>query len=363
MHATHTANTVDTTFIPTYVNKHWLILLYLIVPLCLFIVVIDIFFLASSLKQHFLPVQPAEWAFWAILFNLPHIISSFITLADKEYIAFYKKKLVPSFTVITIGVMSMLFIIPQFFTGVGYSIIYALFFIFYATYTVYHVLSQQFGIGMMLMQAPQSGLYQYFRLTATISAASLFIMVFARETINTIQLGSVSGLTLLSNISLVMLIITSLIALRLVYTAKKRFGVLYLFINMIMLYAIWLFMYLDYTVFVIMLPRFVHDLTAFMIYSVHDRNRNYRVKKNLIYRIFAFLPLSPLLLCPLLAVSFANTIEFSSSWFDQFLNTMGMPELAKFALAIVFISGFFHYHLESFVWKRDSIHRHSVPFR
>jgi hypothetical protein len=130
---------------------------------------------------------------------------------------------------------------------------------------------------------------------------------------------------------------------RIAKDSKSPKGTLYLYANLAMLVAVYAFWELGYAVFVIMIPRFVHDITAFYIYAVHDHNRNLQTRHNYIYRSFAFA--SPLILCPVLAIAMSAVLE-SYVWF----------------VAPLLIITLLHYYTESFIWRGDSPHRRQVAF-
>ncbi len=344
------------------VSSPLLFALYGIIPLCFVVLLLDVFVFDQQLKATFLPVEPAQWAFWAIIFNFPHIVSSLITLVDKEYWQFYQARMGKALIVITLFVVTITYLIPLIFSGFVSSIISGLFFAFFAAYTMYHVLSQQFGIGMMMMRVTQSSLYQAWRATSTVAATSLYLCVFAKGPLSTIMILDVPVNAILQSIIGVSLLAATFFGLSLVKKSQRKLGTGYVVSNILMLYSTWLFLFLDYTIFVIMIPRFVHDITAFIIYATHDQNRNAVEAPNYIYRWMRFVPLSPLLLCPLLAIGLANGIQGSTAFVDQFFIVSGFPSVLQISTQIVLIASLFHYYIESFVWKRDSLHRHHVGF-
>ncbi|MCY4044976.1 MAG: hypothetical protein OXE99_07840 [Cellvibrionales bacterium] len=348
--------------LPIKVSSPILFSLYGVIPVCLFLFLLDITVLEGKLVGAFLPVTPGEWAFWAIVFNFPHIVSSLMTLIDKEYWSFYKTKLIKAFVGFSAFVLTITYLVPALASPLINTVVQALFFTFFATYTMHHVLSQQFGIGMMMMRVTQTRRYELWRVTATIATTCLYFLVFARDPLAKIVISGIAAADILKVASLVMVIVSTGIAATLISQSKRQLGTLYCLANVLMLWVTWGFMMMDYTVFVILIPRFIHDLTAFIIYSTHDRNRNLTDKPNLLYRYMQWLPLSPLILCPLLAIAIANGIEQSTQWVDSQLSVAGLPPFLQISVQIIFIASFMHYYIESFVWKRESIHRHHVGF-
>ena len=77
---------------PAAVSQRMLLALYAVIPITLLIAAVDTWALNGYLLQNYLPSNPASLLLWAIIFNFPHIISSFITLADDEYIPYYRRR-------------------------------------------------------------------------------------------------------------------------------------------------------------------------------------------------------------------------------------------------------------------------------
>ena len=165
--------------------------------------------------------------------------------------------------------------------------------------------------------------------------------------------------------------------------SQRKLGTYYIYSNLLMLIAAYIFLIMGYGFFVIATPRFIHDFTAFIIYSAHDQNRNREIKHNYVYRFLSFLLIPPLVLCPVLAIVLANSIECGAFFTDMLIgfgadftftecvmkhgwtqreSLVDIPLSMQVGTQILFVCGLFHYYIESFVWKRDSIHRHAVKF-
>jgi hypothetical protein len=363
------------------VSSPLLLSLYGIIPLCILLVGLDIAFFNGAIKAY-LPSNPGALIWWAIIFNFPHIVSSLMTLADDEYIPYYKERFLKALKVIVVAVLAINIVLPMIVPAPVGMAVYGLFFIFFATYTMYHVLSQQFGIGMMMMKSrPGTPMYERWRRTATVAAASMYMLVFAKPNFQSVNFGSFTLYDVALYLAGIFVVISGLIGLSLTKDSKRQLGTFYVSSNVFMLVTTFIFAVLDYGVFVIAIPRFIHDLTALIIYSTHDHNRNREVKHNYIYRFFSFLPIPPLLLCVPLAILFATSVECGSYLLDFSLGfdpsqtsecalnhfytptvENPLPGSMQLGLQIMFICGFFHYYIEGFVWKREAIHRHSVPF-
>lgn len=366
----------------TYRVKGSLLLsLYMIIPLCFIAALLDTVVLEHQLRDVWLPSNPANLLFWAIVFNFPHIVSSMITLADKEYLSFYRRRFITGLSAIITLVFSVNYLAPLVLSKSDARTVYYAFFFFLATYTMHHVFSQQFGIGMAFMKVARSQRYEWFRGCATVAGTLMYMSVFGKVILRRVEIAGVDGDDLAVIITGLFVVLTTIQGILLCRQSNSRLGKKYMHSNLLMIAAAYLFLLLDYDFFVIAIPRFIHDITAFIIYSVHDQNRNHEQKHNVIYRFLSFLPLSPLLLCPILAIFVANFMEcgvylldtalgfYAKGNGDCFLQEYyapdrrnGLPFNMQLGLQLLFVVSLFHYYVEGFVWHRDSIHRHSVKF-
>lgn len=362
------------------VNSHWLLALYSVIPLSLLAVLLDYLFFDFRLRE-LLPSNPASLVIWAVIFNFPHITSSLITLLDDEYIPFYKQKFSRILLVIVFAVLTLNFLVPMLFPGLPSAIVMAAFFAFYASYTMYHVLSQQFGVGMILMKKPSgTAAYERWRWSGAIAASFMYGMVFAEPALKVVQLYGYTAYQIAGAFAALFIAFATVQGLALTQGSQRLLGTWYVYSNVAMLLATYALLLMGYGFFVIAIPRIVHDITALSIYSVHDQNRNSVKQHNYVYRALSFLRVPPLILCTLLAIAVANSIQCGAYLFDTWLGFKSVSECAiqhyytpataenplphsmQLWLQILFICGFFHYYIEGFVWKRDAIHRHAIKF-
>ncbi|GAA6135171.1 hypothetical protein NBRC116188_19610 [Oceaniserpentilla sp. 4NH20-0058] len=327
-------------------NKKWLFALYLVVPVCVLFVLID-HFLLNGMMQQALPRHPVEWAFWAIFFNFPHIVSSFITLADKEYLGVYKKNITYSLLAIT-AFMGLIFFTMSLFPGRVAFRIETLFLIFIAIYTMYHVMSQQYGLSLMMMQRPANLNYQFWRWSSVLVATILYIHVFMKGYIYKMTVFTLPLADVLLYIAALLMIVSTIAGMKIGLSSNTKLGRYYVFGNIAMVIACYFCLEMGYSVFVILMPRVIHDITAFMIYSGHDQNRNANGYKNFIYGSLSFLKIPPRFLNPILAIVIAALVDYFAGY-----RTMGM---------IIIFCGLFHYYMEGIMWKGNSIHRKSLKF-
>jgi hypothetical protein len=110
------------------------------------------------------------------------------------------------------------------------------------------------------------------------------------------------------------------------------------------------FIWLGYPLLAILVPRVVHDVTAFAFYSTHDCNRNLEKTRNLFYRLVFWIPIPRVVLVPLVAIA----ITFPVLLYVQ----NGGPFAIELAVAVTLM----HYYTDAFVWKSGSLHRASIRF-
>ena len=324
---------------PLAVSGNLLTALYFIIPACAAIVLIDMLLFNQTLKKY-LPSRPEDWLIWTVVFNTPHIVASFFSFADKEYYQFYKPRVLKALAIFSGVVVLFTMIVPAVLPGSLARISMMVFTGYVIAYTMYHVLSQQLGVAISMMKIRPGKLYEPLRWSATLAGTFMYALAVVDDELYFV---GVRFGTIFEFLAAACVAISCVLGHRMAIESKNPKGTLYLYANLAMLVAVYAFWELGYGVFVIMVPRFVHDITAFYIYAVHDHNRNLQARHNYIYRSFSFLP--PLILCPVLAIVLSAVLE-SYVWF----------------VAPLLIITLLHYYTESFIWRGDSPHRRQVAF-
>jgi hypothetical protein len=125
-------------------------------------------------------------------------------------------------------------------------------------------------------------------------------------------------------------------------SAVDRCAVAYVWSNVAMMGAVLFAFVCRYPVFILLIPRVIHDFTAYLVYFNHDRNRNAGRRHNVLYRgaghvAFWMLP----------AVSIGLAYGLQGNGFPIFI-------------AVNFFLTFMHYHIEAVVWRRPHLHRRSL---
>jgi len=316
-----------TDFPPIQVKLNTLLAVYIVVPLCLAVVVFDQLFLHGHIKS-FLPQTPTALFLFVLFFATPHILASFFGFADKEYVVFYKKKLV--YEVLPLMVLSI---------GIlWYS--YSLAFIVFIIYTEYHQIAQQIGMGRFYFKTKLPE-YAWWRIVvvsiATIGygfvyQGSLFPEEFGKQVM--LPLGAL------------LFVPFCVLGLRMYRRLTTHEGKKYLAVLFGSYVGGILILFSGYPILAVFCTRLIHDVPAFLAYVMHDHNRHHSEGKNWFYAALSLTRLPIVVISPLLAIAVGLLVYYTPLFFT----------------GIGFLLGMLHYFIEGFIWKSGSIHRRYLHF-
>lgn len=326
-----------------------LLLLYLVVPLCLAVVAIDVVVLDGALRAN-LPRQPETYLLYELFLGWPHILASTIILAtNREYLGRYRHRLIVASAVI-IG-----------FFGIGeFTLPRNVLFLVAATATIIHVLKQQVGIGRGALRAndPETvRLYTRWGWTAIAAGIVLYNGLYL-DVFDPFKAWLVAA-------SAVLAVFTAVDALRIHRRTDARLGQAFLWANTSMVLVGVLFYAAGYGIFAIVVPRVVHDLTAFAFYVAHDVNKHRDEPRNALHRAARRLPAGVYWVTPALAIAIAYLLDQHGNAVFHFV-TRGVLEDAvpkAISLGLLGYLGMMHYYYESFTWKGDSPYRAHIAMR
>ena len=308
---------------PLAISFRLLLAIYGIIPLAALVILVDALVLNSRLRLSF-PNSPYDWWIVFALFNYPHIFASQFSLIDREYVPKYRRLLLAIPLVILLGLLLALIGKP-----IG--------FLFFELFTIYHVIMQQVGITRMMMRNANDSfnLWKWLFLSAFALAYAGLVMK-ADYLFFVLTVGP-------------LLIPTTYLAFRVANNSPPGIGRHYLWANQSMLLFVAACFSAGYPVFSVLIPRAVHDLSAFVFYIDHDTNRNRVEIKNSLYRILSIVPISAGIMCPIFAVNINLLLQ-------TFTRLLANP---FFYIPLTMI----HYHTERVIWRGQNIHRKSLAFR
>jgi hypothetical protein len=299
------------------------------VPLVVLVVLLDQVVLHGALRQR-MPRHPDDLPFFTLIFNVPHLIASHLILIDSGYLRHHGRFLLIGVAVLLLltGGVALLGDIPF---GIATVLV-----------TYYHVFGQQIGLaGAQVRTADGSfAAWRWLTLGAGLSAMlSLFGPRFGvTPRVSSWLVVGAAASTLASMGA----------AWRLSGKSATAGGRRAVWAGQALLAVMLACVVFRYTIFAVAMVRIVHDLSAFYVYIVHDRNRNLGEGKNLILGPLLRLGVPTFLAGPLLAIVLAYWVQHSLG------HTL--------SLHVVYWLSALHYLMESVVWKRGSPHREHVAF-
>ncbi len=328
------------------VSFNLILRLYLIIPLCFLVYLADGFFWGHYLQSS-LPSSPTHFLLFQILFGTPHIVASAILLSsNKEYLQFYKLKLI-SMTAIIIVVF-----------GIGSLYIpNKILYITTACWTVYHVFKQQHGIAKGVCRLPAWAFYWLLLLSVS-AGISIYIGVFLK---NSLDVQQIVWVKLVAGVLTIGLILSSVLCQRYV---KTRFGKTFLWSNTLLIVSSFYFYTQQYYFLAILVPRLIHDATAYVFYVTHDYNKHHQKPQNSIYKFAKKCHLHIFIILPLLSFTLTYLLQ---AYGDEMVNTISKTffdtEFRKaITLGVIGYLSLMHYYTESFTWQAGSPLRQYIRF-
>lgn len=320
--------------------------LYAIIPACLLLQLLDVGFWQGFL-QRYLPSSPHHFILFQIVFGTPHIIASAIVMAsNKEYLKFYKLKII----LMTVAIAA--------FFGIGSLFIpYLVFYVLVACWTVYHVLKQQHGVVRGVCHLPSWAFYLLLWLSV---AAGIFVYVgiFLKNTLDAQQTEWVKHAAAGLCIGLAL---STVLCQR---YATTLFGKLFLWANTLLVLSSFYFYSQQYYFLAILVPRLVHDATAYVFYVTHDYNKHHSHPGNFIYRYAARCNVHVFVVLPVLSFALAFALQ---NYGDDAVNliTIYLFDVKFRKVITVGLLGYLalmHYYTEAFTWKQGSPYRRFIAF-
>ncbi|MCK9607138.1 MAG: hypothetical protein M0R33_11895 [Methylomonas sp.] len=328
------------------VSFRFLLSLYAIIPLCLVALWLDQYGFRHALRD-MLPSSPSHFLLFQVLFGTPHIIaSSLLLFGHVDYVNTFKNKL-----------LGMTLFIAVFF-GIGSLFIpYRVLYIISASWTVYHVLKQQHGVAKAVCRLPSWAFY--LQLWLSVSAGIFIYMgIFLKNSLTSLQADLVlqiaSGLT-------AVLLISTLVCQKYV---PSRFGVYFLWANTLLVVASWYVFSQQYYFLAILMPRLVHDITAYSFYVSHDVNRHGDQPQNALFRLAAWCHLPVALVLPVLSFLLTYLLQvYGDDLVNVILQTLFSTQIYKaVTLGLIGYLALMHYYTEAFVWAAGSPLRRYIRF-
>lgn len=310
-----------------FIPKRWLLWVYGIVPLALAVYLVDQWFLSAQLLP-FLGLSTLLLPLYLVFFELPHIIASLLGFVDRSYVRHYRWQLLLGLPLLIGSVVTL--------WHWNREVVILL----YVFYTMYHVIKQIGGIGLLL-GAGRTLVQRWWVWSLIISTSLAFGLVIYPGSITDWLHGTLSYLVLLS--CLAATVLGGVYAFRTEEPLARSF-----IVATVCLFLASYFLILEKYIFLsFFMIRFVHDISAFLFYVTHEHNRNSDVVRNGLYYLKRLMPFPVYL--QVLVISIGGAFLIRTVLFSTEVALMVMLGLA-----------FAHYYLEGIMWKRNSPHRQYV---
>lgn len=331
---------------PLAISFRLLFSLYAIIPICLSLQWADSWFWQGYLQKN-LPTSPNHFLLFQILFGTPHILASAILLSsNQDYIKLYQTRL-----------LGMSLAIAVFF-GLGSLIIpYKALYLIAAGWTVYHVLKQQHGIARGLCRLPEQAFQVLMWLSITAGFA-VYIGIFLKNSLDVQQTEWVRHVA--GGLCFGLLCATAYYQRH----CPTFFSKCFLWANSFLVLSSFYLYTKQYYFLAILVPRLVHDITAYVFYVAHDFNKHQQQAQNTLYRWAKKCHIPIVIVLPLLSFSAAFLLQ---AYGDEVVNYLGMTlfdvEIRKaITLGLLGYFALMHYYTESFTWKQGSPYRQYIRF-
>jgi hypothetical protein len=147
------------------------------------------------------------------------------------------------------------------------------------------------------------------------------------------------------------------------YTASRS-GLVFLWANSLLVAGSWLVYVEQYYFLAILMPRLVHDVTAYSFYVAHDINRHGRQAENGLFRLTNACRIPPVVVLPLLSFALTYLLQVYGNDVVNFIaQTLFATEINKaVTLGLIGYLALMHYYTEAFVWSAGSPLRRYIRF-
>jgi hypothetical protein len=320
--------------------------LYLIIPLCLLLYGLDMAFWQSYLREN-LPTKPTHFLLFQVLFGTPHILASTILLvSNDDYLRFYKRRL--CWMTLAIAIIF----------GIGSLFIpYRVFYVAVAGWTVFHVLKQQHGVARGLCQLPVWAYHSLLWLSVS-AGLLIYIGIFLHTSLEP------ETLLLIKNGAGILTAFLIAIALYCQHYVNGVLPRIFLWANVFLVVSSFYFYVQEYYFFAILIPRLVHDATAYVFYVTHDFNKHSVQPQNGLYRFAKRYSISIFMVLPVLSFLLAFLLQaygdVAIAWLMR--EVFGVEVRKVVTLGVLGYFALMHYYSEGLTWRAGSPYRQFISF-
>jgi len=146
---------------------------------------------------------------------------------------------------------------------------------------------------------------------------------------------------------------------------KTRFGIAFIWANSLLIISSFYFYVQEYYFLAILIPRLVHDATAYIFYVTHDVNKHGESPQNFIYRWAKKVKINVFIVLPLLSFALTYVLQvYGDQWVNAITRFFFDMEIRKaISLGLIGYFSLMHYYTEAFTWKHGSPYRQYIRFK
>lgn len=315
------------------VSKFFLTTLYITIPLGLFVILADQYFLGAKFKNFFAGTPETNFIF-TLFFVEPHVVWSFLILADKEV----SKKV---WTLFTWQQWCFYVFIPLALLSVGakYYLIYQAFI------SLKHVIFTQLGVGRMLIRTKlQEKVNIFINYALVISVVPHYISYLVLLDQDRHTWMSDMAQNYVHNYEMAKYIGLGIFIFAVLYNWKylkqvDALAKLNYFGSLALPVFISFCLSTGYVFIGVLVARILHDMTSISFYYIYDMNRNRDERKNIFYNMPILKSLPIMYIAPMLVLVVSAVLT--------------KPDWAVFA-AILMAFELVHRLTENSMWKKES---------
>jgi hypothetical protein len=234
---------------------------------------------------------------------------------------------------------------------------YRYLYVMVATWTVFHVLKQQYGVSKGICQMPSHVFWVLLCLSILVGVI-IYVGIFLRQSLEPEQIYWIKHVAAWGCIVL----LAAAVACQ--HYVKTSFGRWFYWANIfLVITSFYLFAMQQYFM-AILVPRFVHDATAYVFYVTHDYNKHARQPQNFIYRAAARCNVHIFVVLPVISFLMAFLLQ---AYGDDIANQITRQLIGKEFYKVVTMSilgylALMHYYMEGLTWQKDSPYRRYIAF-
>jgi hypothetical protein len=317
------------TDLPIKLNYNLIVGIYFIIPFIFLVIFFDYFITGLEFSKSLMNNNYHIFLIITLFLQTPHSIASILTFFDRGYISAYKFKLIKLCIIIAL-------------TSIAWKLNDNLLLLAVIIYNFYHYSSQQAGITALLAKN-KSRTHEIWKWATCIIFLSGLFGAAGISGPYPVNLEPFKGILY----AILIVLFSGFIAVSAILArqSQTRIGALYIAVNSFMLITYFGLFLSGLWFYMVVIPVFLHGMTALLCYINHNANRNAKNPVNFISRFRNILPMPEYMLTPLAAILGTGVLTLAGHSF---------PDYYSYMIALLNI---IHLYFDTFMWRKGAPHR------